>query len=68
MDWRQYLSQFEPKLLTVLRQGYDAELIDSENAADNARADGLGLSYDSDARSRATSAPPNSNPNDEEPA
>ena len=22
MDWRQYLSQFEPKLLTVLRQGY----------------------------------------------
>ena len=22
MDWRQYLSRFEPKLLTVLRQGY----------------------------------------------
>ena len=59
---------FTSRSEVALRQGYDAELIDSENAADNARADGLGLSYDSDARSRATSTSPNSNPNDEEPA
>ncbi|WP_010490764.1 phage portal protein [Pseudomonas sp. S9] len=31
----------------VLRTGYDAELIDEENAQDNQRAAGLGLTYDS---------------------
>ena len=30
--------------------GYDAEDVDREIAADNARADGLGLVFDSDAR------------------
>jgi capsid protein len=29
----------------VLRNGYDAETIDEENAADQARAQSLGLSY-----------------------
>lgn len=37
----------------VRRQGYDPEAIDLENAADNARADSLGLMYDSDSRYRA---------------
>lgn len=40
----------------VSERGYDAEQIDAEQAADNARADGLGLSYDSDGR-RAPSDP-----------
>ncbi|MEP7307648.1 MAG: phage portal protein [Acidobacteriota bacterium] len=34
----------------VAEQGEDAELIDAQNAADNARADKLGLKYDSDGR------------------
>jgi capsid protein len=34
----------------VSEQGYDAEAIDREIAADNARADELGLEYDSDPR------------------
>ena len=34
----------------VSEQGEDAEEIDAQQAADNARADGLGLSYDSDGR------------------
>lgn len=42
--------------------GYDAEDIDREIAADNARADALGLKFDSDPRhdqtARTTSAPP----------
>lgn len=37
---------------SVLKQGEDPEQVDQENAADNARADGLGLQYDSDPRSR----------------
>ena len=32
----------------VLRTGYDAELIDAENAQDNQRADKLGLTYSTD--------------------
>ena len=45
-------SGFTSRSEVALRQGYDAELIDSETAADNARADRLGLAYDSDARRR----------------
>lgn len=37
----------------VSGKGLDVEVIDSENAADNARADTLGLVYDSDARKTA---------------
>ncbi len=45
--------------------GYDAEDVDREIAADNARADGLGLVFDSDARKvartgAAQAAPPES--------
>jgi len=41
----------------VLRRGEDPNEIDSEQAADNARADALGLTYTSDGRN-ATAAPP----------
>jgi len=37
---------------SVLKQGEDPEQVDQENAADNTRADGLGLQYDSDPRAR----------------
>jgi lambda family phage portal protein len=44
-------------------RGENAEVVDQENAADNARADSLGLTYDSDARngtapSKRTTEPP----------
>lgn len=45
---------FTSRAEVALRQGYDAELIDAENAADNKRADSLGLSYDSDAREKTS--------------
>lgn len=38
----------------VSERGEDAEQIDAEQAADNARADGLSLSYDSDGRRSAS--------------
>ncbi|MDR0672508.1 MAG: phage portal protein [Zoogloeaceae bacterium] len=38
----------------VLREGYDAEQIDAENAADNERANRFGLVYDSDVRIQET--------------
>lgn len=38
----------------VSATGYDAEDIDAENAEDNARADDLGVAYDSDGRRPAT--------------
>ena len=42
--------------------GYDAEDVDREIAADNARADALGLVFDSDARhDQAVAAPPAEN-------
>jgi lambda family phage portal protein len=41
---------FKSRAEVVSEQGYDAEGIDSEIAADNARADSLGLEYDSDPR------------------
>ncbi|MCL2344781.1 MAG: phage portal protein [Desulfobulbus sp.] len=45
-------SGFTSRAEVALRQGYDAEMIDAEQAADNARADSLGLAYESDARHR----------------
>ncbi|CCG07351.1 phage portal protein [Pararhodospirillum photometricum] len=47
---------FKSRAEVVSEQGYDAEQIDAEQAADNARADAVGLSYDSDGR-RAVSDP-----------
>jgi len=41
---------FKSRAEVVSEQGYDAEAIDREIAADNARADALGLSYDTDPR------------------
>jgi lambda family phage portal protein len=41
---------FKSRAEVVSEQGYDAEAIDREIAADNARADALGLEYDSDPR------------------
>lgn len=49
---------FKSKSEVALSQGYDTETIDAENAADNERADQLGLSYDSDARSRDNAGEP----------
>jgi capsid protein len=49
--------------MIVSEYGEDAEALDAENAEDNARADQLGLKYDSDARngsspSKQTTEPP----------
>jgi lambda family phage portal protein len=41
---------FTSRSSAVSEQGEDAEVIDAEQAADNARADSLGLRYESDAR------------------
>jgi lambda family phage portal protein len=41
---------FKSRAEVVSEQGYDAEAIDREIATDNARADQLGLEYDSDPR------------------
>ncbi len=54
----------------VSEQGEDAEEIDREQAADNTRADGLGLKYDSDARGGSASAstpPPDTADDDPDP-
>ena len=50
---------FKSRAEVVSEQGYDADAIDREIAADNARADQLGLVYDSDPRkeNHAASAP-----------
>jgi lambda family phage portal protein len=47
---------FKSRAEVVSEQGYDAEEIDSEIAADNARADELGLEYDSDPRKEPANA------------
>jgi len=44
---------FKSRAEVVSEQGYDAEEIDREIAADNERADSLGLAYDSDPRKEA---------------
>lgn len=55
---------FSTRTRVVARAGYDAEQVDAENAADNARADDLELSYTSDGRKAAKApsvdAPPDS--------
>ena len=48
---------FSSRTQKVAEGGYDAEVIDAENKADNDRADDLGLSYTSDGR-RATKLDP----------
>jgi lambda family phage portal protein len=45
---------FTSRSAVVAEQGEDAEQIDAEQAADNQRADGLGLTYESDCRQDAT--------------
>lgn len=50
----------------VGEQGEDADIIDTEQAADNARADRLGLKYDSDGRAAAAAEP--AEPPEPEPA
>ena len=40
--------------MNISANGYDAEDVDREIAADNARADGLGLVFDSDPRHELT--------------
>jgi len=45
---------FKSRAEVVSEQGYDAEAIDREIAADNQRADELGLEYDSDPRRGAS--------------
>lgn len=53
----------------VSERGYDAEQIDREQAADNARADELGLIYESDGRAgKAPLLPPPEEPEEKEPA
>ncbi len=47
---------FKSRAEVVSEQGYDAEEIDQEIAADNERADALGLEYDSDARKEDNAA------------
>ena len=47
---------FKSRAEVVSEQGYDAEAIDREIAADNARADELRLEYDSDARKETDEA------------
>lgn len=52
----------------VLSNGEDSEAIDTEQAADNVRADGLGLKYESDGRQQkqaAAPAPQQQNPSGE---
>lgn len=44
---------FTTRTRVVARAGYDVEQVDAENAADNARADELELSYTSDGRNAA---------------
>lgn len=48
---------FTSRAAVVSEYGEDAEAIDAEQAADNARADALGLTYDSDGRTAASAAP-----------
>jgi capsid protein len=47
---------FKSRAEAVSEQGYDAGEIDREIAADNARADELGLEYDSDPRKESNDA------------
>lgn len=56
---------FRSRSQVVSEQGEDAEVIDAEQADDNARADALGLRYDSDGRQDKTASatpPPATDP------
>jgi len=62
---------FTSRSAVVSEQGEDAAAIDEEQAADNARADGLDLRYDSDGRRPANGAigpEPNADPDPADPA
>ena len=41
---------FKPRSAVINEMGYDEEVVDRQVAADNARADSLGLTFDSDPR------------------
>ena len=57
---------FRSRSEVVSELGEDAEVIDRENAEDNARADALGLTYDSDARNDSSSSAASTEPPDRE--
>lgn len=60
---------FRSRSQVVSEQGEDAEVVDAEQASDNARADGLGLSHDSDGRrAKAAGATPPAQDPEESPA
>ncbi len=63
---------FKSRSAIVSERGEDAAAIDAEQAADNARADALGLKYDSDGRNDAkastTPAPSEPEPNPDDPS
>ncbi len=46
---------FKSRAQVIASQGGDIETVDKENAEDNARADSLGLVYDTDPRKTASS-------------
>lgn len=60
-------SGFKSRAAVVSEAGEDVESIDAEQAADNARADGLGLKYDSDGRSSTSAAPAVPTPANDDP-
>jgi lambda family phage portal protein len=56
---------FKSRAAVVSERGEDVETIDAEQAADNARADALGLKFDSDGRTKAApSAAPSATADD----
>lgn len=57
---------FSTRTRVVARAGYDVEQVDAENAADNARADEMKLSYTSDGR-KAEKAPTAAVPQPDDP-
>lgn len=48
---------FKSRAAVVYERGGDVEAVDGEQAADNKRADGLGLKFDSDGRQAAAGSP-----------
>ena len=45
---------FKPRSAVINEMGYDEEVVDRQVAADNARSDSLGLTFDSDPRRTTT--------------
>ena len=58
-------SGFKSRSEVVSEQGYDSEQIDAEISADNRRADGLDLKYDSDSRASEKEPIIQTNPKDD---